>query len=211
MRTGHFAKLLSAVSLLAAAIPADASTITINWTVDLSTASFSNSQVFSSGNFGPVQVSGGDTIDLTLTFANNQALQITNLGNFYTVPFDLAGIGQHSAVGTATLLNATGVNTPSVAVNYTGCCHHLGPLLNGASFGSGTFAFTGLHTVMTVTGFGTAQLGYREMNFFGANGQQTTYAGGGGNAVPEPATLALLGGGMLGIAGLRRKAAKRAA
>ncbi len=208
-------KTLSVALLLGGSALTSAATITVVQTLDLSQLDLSSSAAtFNSNSLdsGPFNVFDGDTIDFTLKFVGNQSLKVTNLSTFYGVVYNPNGIGGSAGVGTVNFLNATGPINSSFGVNYgSACCHHLGPILQANQFitGPGQVEFSGIRTVVTYGGFGGTTIYGFLFGAFTDNGSFEAGTNGGEGPVdaPEPAALVLLGGGLLGLAGLRRRRA----
>lgn len=207
-------KTLSVALLLGGSALASAATITVVQTLDLAQLDLSGSAATlnsSSLDGGAFNIFEGDTLDFTLKFAGNQSLKMNDASRLYGVVYNPGGIGGHNGVGTVNFLNATGPINSSFGVNYSSCCHHLGPVLQANEFltGPGQIEFSGIRTVITYTGFGgTTISGFLFGAFTDGGGFEAGTNGGEGPVdAPEPAALLLLGGGLLGLAGLRRRRA----
>jgi hypothetical protein len=187
---------------------ASAATVTVNQTLDVHCAS---SQSCLGSHVGPpfsVNVSEGDTLDLTFDFLGEQQLTATGISvleSFISQSLAIKGV-KHDLDGVLSFLSVTG--TPVVAtapfsvavgVNIVGAFANSA---DGHFVGlPSTITFGGLHYSGVVTNHGETRTYERTGFYLEADDIVLSLA-----AVPEPATWAML---MLGFAGVGFMARRR--
>ena len=199
-------KSLVVAALLGSASASQAATITIVEVLDLNTINRNGNQfsVIRALSGGPVTVQAGDIVDFTQDFTGNQTLRVFDPYRGFVGPFAMFGFGYANTTSTVTYLNASGASIGSFTRNHSFGSSIPNPGdLDAATIatGPGLVEFSGIRMVVQVNNF-------REITHLGFNMQGSSVGVGSfSSPVSEPASLALLGGGLLGIAGLRRRRA----
>jgi hypothetical protein len=216
----HFLKgvFTGVMALGLAAGAAHAANVTVNETIDLSTAQnpgpgagwFGWRDFASSGgSFSPdfsYDLSAGDTLDFTTMFKTGQTLTLTNPSMFWLFSYAASGATDVNGTGTISLLSSTGaVLLTSNVLSDTEGSAHFGQYFYASNFASlpSTITIGGLEYQGTLNSYVDPTITVRTYNdpqvIFSADSYVL-------NGVPEPSTWAmlLLGFGGLGIAGYRR-------
>ena len=207
--------LLAATTILVSAASAEAASVVVNQTVDLTKAGnfngsyingYDGTGVFSSPFL--VDISAGDDVTLNFIFAGNEEVTADGLYEA-NVSVWTQGWNNYANVystGSLSFLDAQGNTLFSTPVaSDSGCCVHVGQFISDG-LPTGAITFHGMRWTGTVTSYdGFTTRTYDDPNLLiGANSATLT----GGPAVPEPASWAMMVGGfgLVGGALRRRKA-----
>jgi hypothetical protein len=208
------AAAVAAFVVAGAALPqsASAAIVTVNQVLDLTSPDFNISA--SSINFAPshgtlfapaVDIGVGDTLIDNVSFAENTQVTVSNLSQIWAAIWTQNWTNSTSVTsrGAITFYDSAGSVVRTIAEqDQGGCCVHL-----GVSFGSGLPA--GTFTFASLTYTGQALDGpvrtYNEGHFTlrGSSVSLSTFVP--TNAVPEPATWAMMIGGFMGAGAMLRR------